>query len=79
MFINQGISVGAWVNLDSSCSVEKDVYGGELQIEFGSRTGSLGMVITRDMVDRLVAVLAEAVARFRQLDEDAEGEHQNAA
>lgn len=79
MFTHQGISVSAWVNLDPSCSIKPDVYGEELQIEFGSRTGSLGMVITEDMVDRLAVVFAEAKARFRELDEQAEREHPNVA
>ncbi|GAA5109251.1 hypothetical protein [Haloechinothrix salitolerans] len=72
MFTHQGIAVSAWVNLDSSCSIKPDVYGEELQIEFGSRGGSLGMVITEDMVDRLAVVFAEAKARFRELDIEAE-------
>lgn len=74
MFTHQGISVSAWVNLDSSCSIKPEVYGDELQIEFGSRDGSLGMAITEAMVDRLAVVFAQAQARFRELDIAAEQE-----
>lgn len=72
MIVQQGISVDAWVNLDSSCEINLEVFGEQLQIEFGSRAGSLGMVITEDMVDRLAVVFAEAKARFRELDVEAE-------
>ena len=74
MFTDQGISVGAWVSLDASCSIKPEVHGEQLQIEFGSRDSSLGMVITEDMVDRLAVVFAQAKARFRELDIIAEQE-----
>lgn len=79
MFTHQGISVGAWVSLDSSCEIKPDVYGEQLQIEFGSRTGSLGMVMTEEMVDRLAVVFADAQARFRELDMEAEREELESA
>lgn len=83
MFGHQGIAVSSWVNLDSSCEIKPEVHGEELQIEFGPHCGSLGLVITEDMVDRLAVVFAEAKARFRELDEqaarEAEREHQSVA
>jgi hypothetical protein len=78
MFGHQGIAVSSWVNLDSSCQIKPEVHGEQLQIEFGPR-GSLGLVITEDMVDRLAVVFAEAKARFRELDEQAAREHGSVA
>ncbi|MFD9890893.1 hypothetical protein ACFWY9_16225 [Amycolatopsis sp. NPDC059027] len=63
----QGISVSMWVDLDSSCRVKPKVFEEQLQLEFGTRTGTLGMMITEDMVDRLSVVFAEAKARIREL------------
>ncbi|HEU0087327.1 MAG TPA: hypothetical protein VFQ77_06730 [Pseudonocardiaceae bacterium] len=74
MFTNQGISVSSWVNLDSSWEIRPEVYGDQLQIEFGPRSGSLGLVITEDMVDKLAVVFADAKARFHELDIKAEQE-----
>lgn len=74
MFTHQGISVGSWVSLDSSCEIKPEVFGEQLQIEFGPRTGSLGLVMTEDMVDKLAVVFADAQARFRELDIEAERE-----
>lgn len=78
MYLRQGVSVNSWVNLDSSCEIKTEVYGEELQIEFGPR-GSLGLVIPEDMVDWLAVVFAEAKERFRELDEQAvrEAEHEH--
>jgi hypothetical protein len=74
MFTYEGIAVNAWVSLDSSCSVEPEVSGDELHVEFGSRSGSLRLVITQEMVDRLAVVFADAKARFQELDEEADRE-----
>lgn len=74
MIVNDGIAVNTWVNLNSSCAMEPEVYADELQIEFGSRGGSLRLVIAEEMVDQLVVVLADAQARFREMDEEAERE-----
>ncbi|MGX7827606.1 hypothetical protein ACTG9Q_21215 [Actinokineospora sp. 24-640] len=63
--------MSAWVDLDSTCEIKPEVCGEQLQIEFGSHAGSLGMVITEDMVDRLAVVFAEAKARLRELDGEA--------
>lgn len=70
----RGISVGTWVSLDSDCEIKPEVFGEQLQIEFGPRTGSLGLTITEEMVDKLALVLADAKARFRELDAQAEQE-----
>jgi hypothetical protein len=75
MLTHEGITVNAWVNLDSSCAVEPEMFVDELQVEFGSQRGSLRLVIAEEMVDRLADVLADAKAHFRQLDEEAEHEH----
>jgi hypothetical protein len=74
MLNQHGIAVSALVNLDSSCSVEPELYVDELQVEFGSRPSSLRLVIEEEMVDRLAQILADAQAHFRKLDEEAEGE-----
>jgi hypothetical protein len=74
MLNQQGIAVSAWVNLDSSCSVEPELFADELQIGFGSGSSSLRLVITEEMVDQLAVVLADAKARFQEMDEEAERE-----
>lgn len=72
MFTHQGIAVSSWVNLDSTCEIKPEVFGEQLQLELGPRSGSLGLVITEGMVDKLAAVFADAQARFRELDNQAE-------
>jgi hypothetical protein len=72
MLTREGIAVNTWVSLDSSCSVEPHVSGDELQVEFGSGASSLRLVITEEMVDRLAGILADAKARFQELDEQVE-------
>jgi hypothetical protein len=74
MFTHEGIAVNTWVSLDSSCSVEPEVAGDELQVEFGTGSGSLRLVITEEMVDRLAIVFTDAQARFQELDEEADHE-----
>jgi hypothetical protein len=72
IFTHEGITANAWVNLDSSCPMEPEVFADELQVEFGSRPGSLRLVIAEEMVDRLTDILVAAKARFQELDEEAE-------
>jgi hypothetical protein len=75
LMLNQhGVVVSAWVNLDSSCSVEPELFADELQIGFGSDSSSLRLIITEEMVDQLAVVLADAKARFQEMDEEAERE-----
>ncbi|TCP57463.1 hypothetical protein EV191_1011419 [Tamaricihabitans halophyticus] len=72
MFTHQGIAVGAWISLDSSCEIKPNVYTDTFEIEFGSHAGSLGLAMTEDMVDKLAGVFADAQTRFRELDIEAE-------
>ncbi|MGH3633495.1 MAG: hypothetical protein ACRDTS_05220 [Mycobacterium sp.] len=59
--------MSSWIDLDGSCDIDPHVFADELQIELGSRTASLGLSMTEDMVDKLSVVLADAKARFREL------------
>jgi hypothetical protein len=72
MLNQNGVTVSAWVNLDSSCSVEPEMFVDELQIGIGSDTSSLRLIITEEMVDQLAVVFADAQAQFREMDEEAE-------
>jgi hypothetical protein len=54
--------------------VEPEMFVDELQIGFGSGSGQLRLVITEEMVDQLAVVLADAQARFQEMDEEAERE-----
>ena len=74
MLNQNGVTVSAWINLDSSCSVEPEMFVDELQIGIGSDTSSLRLIITEEMVDQLAVVLADAQAQFREMDEEAERE-----
>lgn len=72
MLGRRGISVTAWVNVDSTCEIKPEVCGEQLEIEFGP--GSFGMVVTENMVDKLVAVFTAAKAQFQQLNAESERE-----
>lgn len=72
MFANQGIMVDAWARIESNCRMEHEVVGGEMQIEFGTRTGVLNLVMTDEVVEQLAARFADAQATFRAMDAEAE-------
>jgi hypothetical protein len=75
LMLNQhGVAVSAWVNLDSPCSVEPELFADELQIGFGSDSSSLRLIITEEMVDQLAVVFADAKARFQEMDDETERE-----
>ncbi|ANY07555.1 hypothetical protein [Pseudonocardia sp. HH130630-07] len=64
MLTQQGIALSSLVDLDASCSLRPELHDDELHLEFGSRTGSLSLAVTEQMVDRLLTIFAEAKAHF---------------
>ena len=64
MWLTRGITVTSWVDLDSSCEITPKVCEDGLQVEFGSRAASLGLLITEDMVDKLLTVFTDAKTRL---------------
>ncbi len=74
MYTSRGITVDAWAKIEPDCHLEHYITGDDMQIEFGIETGVLHLVITDEMVDRLVAVFTDVQATFRALDAEAERE-----
>jgi hypothetical protein len=55
MQTNRGIAVDAWVAIDGDCDLVWSVVGDQAEFEFGHRTGSIGVVATKDALTKLVA------------------------
>jgi hypothetical protein len=73
MFTYQGIAMDASAVIDEECPMSFAVCDDQVEFEFGHRTGMLSMIFSEEALERLVPIVAEALAELRAGDEDAPG------